>query len=51
VRKAFYTWLRSPGHRAVIMDRSFRYTGAGRASGRFGGGGNATVWVMHFGSK
>lgn len=51
VRHAFYQWLRSPGHRALIVDRNFRYVGAGRASGRFGGRGNATIWTMHFGAK
>ena len=47
---AFRTWLRSGGHRAVIMDRGFRYVGAGRASGRFNGR-RATIWTMQFGSR
>ena len=47
---AFRTWLRSGGHRAVLMDRSFRYVGAGRASGRFNGR-SATIWTMQFGSR
>lgn len=47
---AFRTWLRSGGHRAVIMDPSFRYVGAGRASSRFRGG-KATIWTMHFGAR
>jgi uncharacterized protein YkwD len=50
IRQAFRSWLHSPGHRAIIMDRGFRYVGAGRASGRFRGG-RATIWVMHFGSR
>jgi uncharacterized protein YkwD len=47
---AFRLWLNSSGHRAIIVDRNFRYAGAGRASGRFQGR-NATIWTMHFGSK
>ena len=50
VRHAFYQWLRSPGHKAIIVDPNFRFVGAGRASGRFRGG-NATIWTMHFGAK
>jgi uncharacterized protein YkwD len=50
VRHAFYGWLRSPGHKAIIVDRNFRYVGAGRASGAFRGG-SATIWTMHFGAK
>ena len=46
---AFRLWLNSPGHKAIIVDRNFRYAGAGRASGRFQGR-NATIWTMHFGS-
>ena len=48
VREAFYCWLHSPSHRAIILDRSFTYAGAGRVAGRFQGGRN-TIWVMHFG--
>ena len=47
---AFRLWLNSGGHRAIIMDRGFRFAGAGRASGRFQGR-NATIWTMHFGTK
>ena len=47
---AFRMWLNSGGHRAVILDRRFRYVGAGRASGRFRGG-RATIWTMHFGRR
>jgi len=50
VRTAFYDWLHSSGHRAIIMDRRFRYAGAGAASGRFQGR-NSTIWVMHFGGR
>ena len=48
VRIAFHTWLRSPGHRAILEDPSFDYAGAGRAAGRFQGH-KSTIWVMHFG--
>jgi uncharacterized protein YkwD len=50
VSGAFRMWLNSGGHRAVIMDRGFRYVGAGRASGRFRGSG-ATIWTVQFGSR
>ena len=42
-------WLRSPGHRYVILSRSFRYFGAGRTVGRFRGR-RTTIWVGHFGA-
>jgi uncharacterized protein YkwD len=47
---AFRMWLNSGGHRAVIMDRGFRYAGVGAASGRFQGR-KATLWTVHFGSR
>ena len=50
VRSTFRMWLNSGGHRAVIMDRRFRYAGAGRASGRFRGG-KATIWTVQFGAR
>jgi uncharacterized protein YkwD len=50
VRSTFRMWLNSSGHRAVIMDRRFRYVGAGRASGRFRGG-KATIWTVQFGAR
>jgi uncharacterized protein YkwD len=50
VRSTFRMWLNSGGHRAVIMDRGFRYVGAGRASGRYRGG-KATIWTVQFGSR
>jgi len=45
---AFRTWIRSGPHRAIILDRSFTYAGAGRAYGPYEGYKN-TFWVMHFG--
>ena len=41
-------WLASPGHRKLILKRAFRWIGAGRAVGRFGGG-PATIWVVQLG--
>jgi uncharacterized protein YkwD len=42
-------WLRSPGHRALVLSSSFRYVGAGIARGRFGGA-PTTIWVAQFGA-
>ena len=50
VNNTFRMWLNSGGHRAVIMDRGFRYVGAGRASGNFRGG-KATIWTVQFGQR
>ena len=50
VSSTFRMWLNSGGHRAVIVDRNFRYVGAGRASGNFRGG-KATIWTVQFGSR
>jgi uncharacterized protein YkwD len=48
--QAFRMWLDSGGHRAVIMDRSFRYFGAGVAQGSFSGK-RAAIWTVQFGSR
>jgi uncharacterized protein YkwD len=50
VRRAFYCWVHSSEHRAIILDSSFTWAGAGRAHGRFHGR-KSTIWVMHFGRK
>ena len=50
VRSTFRMWLNSGGHRAVIMDRGFRYAGAGLAKGRFRGG-KAAIWTVQFGAR
>lgn len=50
ISHTFRMWLNSGGHRAVIMDRGFRYAGAGRASGRFRGN-SATIWTVQFGTR
>ena len=49
IRRTVGRWLRSPGHRAVMLSSSFRYFGAGVTVGRFGGR-RATIWVVHFGA-
>jgi len=46
---AIRMWLRSPGHRALVLSQSFRYVGAGIARGRFGGA-PTTIWVAQFGA-
>jgi uncharacterized protein YkwD len=47
---AIRMWLDSPGHRALVLSRSFRYAGAGIARGNFGGA-PTTIWVAQFGAK
>jgi uncharacterized protein YkwD len=42
-------WLRSPGHRALVLGSSFRYVGAGIARGSLWGS-QSTVWVAQFGA-
>lgn len=39
-------WLASPPHRAVLLSRSFRCVGAGRAGGRFA---ETVMWAVQFG--
>ena len=41
-------WLRSPGHRAVLLSPSFRYVGAARVRGRVWGS-RAVVWTVQLG--
>ena len=48
VRWTLRAWMRSPGHRAVILHRPFRWMGAGLRRGRFKGM-PATMWVLHLG--
>jgi uncharacterized protein YkwD len=48
VRATLKDWMNSPPHRAVIMNGSFKYAGAGFARGRFHGK-RSTIWAMHFG--
>jgi len=41
-------WMNSYGHRAVMMSTHYRWIGAARAVGRYGGY-RATIWVVRFG--
>jgi uncharacterized protein YkwD len=47
-RPALRMWLRSPGHRSLLLSRSYRYAGVGPARGYFRGA--TTIWVVHFGA-
>jgi len=51
VRSIFIAWMKSPGHRAAILSRSYRDVGVGVTKGTFEGYRGARVWVMHFGSR
>lgn len=46
VRLAIRWWLRSPGHRHLLLDRRFRYVGAGTATGA-----RWRIWTVRFGAK
>jgi uncharacterized protein YkwD len=48
VRYTVRAWMHSPGHRALLLSRGFRWLGAGKAAGRYGGR-SATTWVLHLG--
>ena len=41
-------WAGSSGHWSVILSRHYRWIGAARAVGRYGGA-RATIWVVRFG--
>jgi uncharacterized protein YkwD len=43
-------WMRSPGHRAILLSSRYRRLGVGRARGRFAGS-RATMWVAHVGRR
>jgi uncharacterized protein YkwD len=49
-RRSLRSWLRSPGHRALLLSPSFRYIGAGVSTGRFRGR-RATIRVVHLGAR
>jgi uncharacterized protein YkwD len=44
------SWMRSPGHRALILAHGFNYIGVGRARGRFGRM-RATIYVLRLGAR
>jgi uncharacterized protein YkwD len=43
-------WMNSPGHRAVLMSRAYRWVGMGTARGKLGSR-LVTVWVAHVGAR
>jgi uncharacterized protein YkwD len=43
-------WMNSPGHRAVLMSRAYRWVGMGIARGKIGSR-LVTVWVAHVGAR
>jgi uncharacterized protein YkwD len=49
VGSAVRAWMRSSGHRRVIMGR-FGHVGAGMSVGRWRGR-QATIWVVHVGAR
>jgi uncharacterized protein YkwD len=49
VGKVLSAWLRSPGHRAVLLNRRCRFLGIGLASGRYGPR-RVYVWVGRVGA-
>lgn len=51
VRAVFRAWMRSPGHRRNILDRSLRDLGAGLRVGRLSGAAGAHVWTQVFGTR
>lgn len=49
-KRTLRLWLGSAGHRTVLLSSSFRYIGAARVRGRFGGS-RAMVWTVQFGRR
>jgi uncharacterized protein YkwD len=50
VGATFRAWMRSPGHRHVLLSRRFYWIGLGRVAGRFHGR-RATIWVGQLGRR
>ena len=50
VRGTLLAWLRSPGHRAVLLSRRYYWIGLGRVTGRFHGR-SSTIWVGQVGRR
>jgi uncharacterized protein YkwD len=44
------SWMRSPGHRSLLLSPGFRWVGMGLAQGRLGSR-PVTVWVAHLGAR
>jgi uncharacterized protein YkwD len=49
-RRTLRGWMRSPGHRALVLSSGFRFAGAGVTRGRFQGR-RTTMWVLHLGAR
>jgi uncharacterized protein YkwD len=49
-RRTVRRWMASPGHRAILLSRSFRWVGMGLARGRLGRRA-VTAWVAHVGAR
>jgi uncharacterized protein YkwD len=47
--KVVRMWLRSAGHRPILLSPDYRYVGGTPVRGRFGRD-RATIWVVQFGS-
>ena len=45
-----WRWMRSPGHRAILLHPRLRYVGAGRARGRFRNH-RSVIWVVGVGAR
>jgi uncharacterized protein YkwD len=47
----FKAWMKSPGHRANILNGNFREIGIGTATGTFRSYSNATTYTVDFGTR
>ncbi len=50
-RQILKAWLKSPPHRATLLDNSYEHIGIGLKRGRFGGSSTAAVWVLQIGCR
>lgn len=50
VESLFKLWMKSSGHKANILEKSFREVGIGASSGDYKGG-RATMWTADFGDR
>jgi len=48
VRRTLRSWLASPAHRKLVLNRGMPWIGLGMARGRFGGH-RAVIWVLQVG--
>ncbi len=49
-QSVFKSWMRSPDHKANILNGRFREVGVGARSGDYKGG-KATMWTVDFGTR